>query len=55
MTPQIRRRLIPILVLVAAAGVLFAIIFGSKRANNSVEQIEPTTTVLATNDAASAQ
>jgi len=50
MTPQSRRRLIPILVLFAATGVLLAIIFGSKRANNSLEQIETPSTIVAQAD-----
>ena len=31
MSPQARRRIIPILVLLAAAGILLAVIFGPKR------------------------
>ena len=50
MTPQSRRRLIPILVLFAATGVLLAIIFGSKRANNSLEQSETPSTIVAQAD-----
>lgn len=44
MTPQQRRRLIPLIVFLAATGVLLAIILGPKRADNKVDAIETTST-----------
>ena len=44
MSPQARRRIIPLFVLLAAAGILLAVIFGSKRQTQQSEEIQETNT-----------
>ncbi len=52
MTKQARRRLIPILVLLAAASVLLVIIYGEKRASKSTQQVEAPVTEVVSQDEA---
>ncbi len=47
MTPQQRRRLIPLIVFLSATGVLLAIILGPKRADKKVDAVETTSTEVA--------
>ena len=44
MSPQARRRIIPLLVLLAAAGILLAVIFGPKKQSNPTEDKPETNT-----------
>ena len=50
MTPQQRRRLIPLIVFLASTGVLLAIILGPKRADKKVDAVETTSTEVASHE-----
>ena len=50
MTKQARRRLVPIIVILAAAGIMISILYGPKRNNPNEEVTTPTTIVEAIDD-----